>query len=298
VYVALAFQALAADKDEKPKLSKSEETILRLTNELRAKEKLPPLAHNALLREAAQKHSENMAKQGKLDHVLDDKNPADRVDATGYKKTFVGENIASGQRLTPAKAFDLWVDSPPHKKNILGDKFDEIGIGIATDDKGGIYYTQVFGSTKKHPGASSSKKPTEREDEAAFEKARADILKKTNEARAKKDLPALELNAVLTRVANGHSANMAKQEKVAHVLDDKRPGQRIADAGYKYAESAENVATSEDIQVKEIFDAWMESKSHRENILGETFTEIGIGIARGTNGDIYYTQVFAKPRKK
>ena len=36
-----------------------------------------------------------------------------------------------------------------HRANILEKKFEEIGIGIADDGKGNVYYTQAFGRTKK-----------------------------------------------------------------------------------------------------------------------------------------------------
>jgi uncharacterized protein YkwD len=302
MFVILGVRSDAADKDspEKPKLSKAALTILRLTNEQRAEKELPPLKPNALLMTLAQKHSENMAKQGKLAHVLDEKTPADRAVAAGYHR-YVGENVAGGPRLTAKNAFELWLDSEPHKKNIVGERYDEIGIGIARAENGEVYYTQVFGMQKNPEGENPSKsvkKPADKSENPAFDKARAEILKRTNEARAKEKLEPLKLSPVLTRVANAHSANMAKQEKMAHVLDDKRPGQRIAAAAYKYEESGENVAMSEDIQVEDIFDAWMKSKEHRENILGEDFQEIGIGLAKSDKGDIYYTQVFAKPKKK
>ena len=43
--------------------------------------------------------------------------------------------------------------------------------------------------------------------------------------------------------------------------------------------------------------AWMESKGHRDNILNDVCTEIGLGIAKDKDGQVYYTQLFGKPRK-
>lgn len=288
--------ARAADQEEaeKVKLTKEEEAVLKLTNELRAKEKLPALKPNALLTKAARAHSENMAKQKKLSHVLDEKEPAERVADTGYKRAWVGENIAGGRRLTPKGAYDLWLDSAPHKKNMLSDKFEEIGIGIARDGRGDIYYTQVFGTPRKSGGDKESSK----NEDADFQKARLEILKRTNDARAKAKREPLKLNDVLTKVANGHSVNMAKQEKMAHVLDGKKPAQRVEEGGYDYAECGENVASWSELSVPEVFDAWMNSKTHRENILAEQFQEIGIGLARSAKGDVYFTQVFGTPQKK
>jgi uncharacterized protein YkwD len=142
--------ALAETKKDEPKLklSKGEQTILDLTNKAREKEELPPLKPNVLLCKAARGHSANMAKQGELDHVLDGKNPADRVKETGYQWGSVGENIANGDDLTPAGAVELWMNSPPHRKNILNKDYTEIGIGSARNDKGEVYYAQVFASRR------------------------------------------------------------------------------------------------------------------------------------------------------
>jgi uncharacterized protein YkwD len=52
----------------------------------------------------------------------------------------------------------------------------------------------------------------------------------------------------------------------------------------------------ENVSLPEIFEAWMKSKGHRENIMKPEFREIGIGIARDPKGRVYYTQEFGKSR--
>ena len=124
------------------------------------------------------------------------------------------------------------------------------------------------------------------------------VFESTNQERKKKDLAPLKLSAALSKVARAHSANMAKQEKLDHVLDDKNPLDRMRDAGYKFMKGAENIAYGdEEITLATIMKAWMESKAHADNILSPDYTEIGIGIAKDKSGTLYYTQVFAKPRK-
>ena len=142
--------ACAADpKTDEVKLSKEEERILELTNEARAKEKLPALKVNATLLKVARAHSANMARQQKMEHVLDDRTPAQRVDKAGYDYRSVGENLAFGEKGAKIDAIMKgWMDSKVHRDNILAAKFDEIGIGLATDDKGDTYYTQVFGKQR------------------------------------------------------------------------------------------------------------------------------------------------------
>jgi uncharacterized protein YkwD len=142
--------AYAADtKDDDAKLSKDEQRILDLTNEARAKEKLPPLKVNATLLKVARAHSANMARQGKMEHVLDGKKPSERIDKAGYDYRSCGENIGAAEKGATLDAlFKGWMDSKVHRENILSPKFDEIGIGIATDDKGETYYTQDFGKRR------------------------------------------------------------------------------------------------------------------------------------------------------
>jgi uncharacterized protein YkwD len=124
------------------------------------------------------------------------------------------------------------------------------------------------------------------------------ILDLTNKAREEKSLPPLTLNPVLTKVARAHSANQAKQEKMAHVLDGKNPADRVKEAGYKYSWVGENVAKGENVTVRQVFDGWMNSEHHRDNILKADYREIGIGVARNAKGEVYYTQVFGAPPKE
>ena len=55
-----------------------------MTNKARAKEKLPPLKLNSVLTKVARAHSANMAKQEKMEHELDGKNPSQRIKEAGY----------------------------------------------------------------------------------------------------------------------------------------------------------------------------------------------------------------------
>jgi uncharacterized protein YkwD len=147
-------------------------------------------------------------------------------------------------------------------------------------------------------------KPTPAEAKAAAlvadEKALLDLL---NETRKKENLPPLKANAVLREVARLHSANMAKQEKLASRLDGKSPRDRVDAAGYGHRTVCENVAAAEgDVdspapKPKEIHAYWMGSKMHRANLLDDRVTEVGIAIVASKKGTYYYTQVFATPRK-
>ncbi len=129
------------------KLSGIEQEILDQVNAERKKKDLPPLKLSPLLTKVARAHSANMAKQGKMNHVLDGKNPFDRVRAAGYQMRAVGENIGEGFP-SAAKMMDWWMHSKLHRGNILQKGFKEIGIGVVRDGRGHAFYTQVF-ATKR-----------------------------------------------------------------------------------------------------------------------------------------------------
>jgi uncharacterized protein YkwD len=150
--LGISFLMLGSDKQEPPRLqlSKEEQTLLELTNKEREKEKLSPLEPNLLLFQAARGHSANMVKQGKMEHILDGKGPAQRVEALGYDYKRVGENVAWGEDgVTLETIMKGWMDSEGHRKNILNPDYAEIGLGIARDAKGEVYFTQVFGTQRK-----------------------------------------------------------------------------------------------------------------------------------------------------
>jgi uncharacterized protein YkwD len=122
-------------------------TIVQLTNAERSSAGLPALRGSDRLMQAAQLHADQMARAGRLEHVLSGgqyPRPEDRLAAAGYQWSAYAENIAMGQS-TPAAAMDSWMRSSGHRANILSTSVTEIGIGFARDSAGRPYYVQVFG---------------------------------------------------------------------------------------------------------------------------------------------------------
>jgi uncharacterized protein YkwD len=125
-------------------------------------------------------------------------------------------------------------------------------------------------------------------------KEEKELVDLTNREREKNKLPALKPNPTLFKVARAHSANMAKQNKMDHVLDGKKSSQRVKEAGYRYLSTGENIAFG-NVPLEELVEKWMGSKLHRANILNKKFTEIGLGIVPDKDGIPYFTQLFGKP---
>ena len=121
--------------------------LVQLTNAERSNAGLPSLRSSSRLMEAAQLHANQMARLGRLEHVLSGSQyprPEDRLAAAGYQWSSYAENIAMGQS-SAAAAMDSWMHSSGHRANILSTSVTEIGIGYARDSAGRPYYVQVFG---------------------------------------------------------------------------------------------------------------------------------------------------------
>ncbi|MFJ9842303.1 CAP domain-containing protein [Kitasatospora sp. NPDC101155] len=116
-------------------------TVLNLVNEARATAGCPALTVNSQLVQAAQAHSNDMAKTGNLSHTGSDGSSAgDRITKAGFKWSAYAENIAQGYGSAKA-TFDGWMNSSGHKANILNCTYKDTGIA---DTNG--YWTQVFGT--------------------------------------------------------------------------------------------------------------------------------------------------------
>ncbi len=128
-------------------LSPDAALILNNMNERRAAWGLAPLIWNSQLATAAQAHANDLAQRGWGGHVgSDGAHLRTRYDRVGYWATYASENWANARG--PQHAFEMWWFEPdwgPHRLNILGPNYVEIGIGIA---KGGwgYYYVADFGS--------------------------------------------------------------------------------------------------------------------------------------------------------
>lgn len=100
-----------------------------------------------------------------------------------------------------------------------------------------------------------------------------------NKARASKGLARLCVHPALQRAARAHSADMIRRDYFAHG----NVGARLRNYGYRWSAYGENIAYGEGAKGAPgaIFNAWMKSPSHRPNILGRQYREIGIGAVYG-----------------
>ena len=108
------------------------------------------------------------------------------------------------------------------------------------------------------------------------------VIELTNSERAKLGLSLLRENSLLSEAAQQKAADMFAFDYWAHVSPSGRtPWAFFNDVGYKYQYAGENLAR--DFRDPEaVVRAWMNSPSHRENVVNAKYQEIGVAVVEGT----------------
>jgi uncharacterized protein YkwD len=108
--------------------------LLREINQTRAQHGLRPLRWSTRLTAAANQHSASMAAKGYFSHASANGSAFWRRIASfygyrGYREWSVGENLLwSSPDVSPAGALQMWMNSPPHRENLLSRSWREIGL--------------------------------------------------------------------------------------------------------------------------------------------------------------------------
>lgn len=124
------------------------------------------------------------------------------------------------------------------------------------------------------------------------------LVNLVNRDRSLQNLSNLKVNPLLEIAAELKAKDMAEKGYFAHnTPDGKTPWYFIDKAGYKYVYAGENLAVNF-VDSDEIHRAWMNSPSHRFNIVNPKYTEIGIatstGIYKGREA-VFVVQMFGAP---
>ncbi|MEP6849562.1 MAG: CAP domain-containing protein [Acidobacteriota bacterium] len=117
-----------------------------------------------------------------------------------------------------------------------------------------------------------------------------------NQQREKHGLQSLNWSDDAARLARLHSRNMAEKNFFSHRgLDGSMVNDRAEQIGiFDWRAIGENIAFNRgyDQPIDIAVEKWLESPSHRENLLNKQWIETGVGIAVARDGSYYFTQVF------
>ncbi|MGI5273865.1 CAP domain-containing protein [Nonomuraea sp. CA-218870] len=121
--------------------------------------------------------------------------------------------------------------------------------------------------------------------------AESEVVRLTNQARARNGCRPLTHDPQLRRAAERHSADMATRGYFDHTgRNGSSVGDRIRAAGFSPVRAwGENIAMGQSTAAQ-VVRGWLDSPGHRQNIMNCSFTHIGVGHhSRGP----HWTQVFA-----
>lgn len=108
------------------------------------------------------------------------------------------------------------------------------------------------------------------------------VVEKTNAERAKLGLPPLQINGELSEAALAKASDMFQNQYWAHFSPSgTSPWHFIKNSGYRYSVAGENLAR-DFLQTDDMVTAWMNSPTHRENIVNPKYQDIGIAVVDGT----------------
>ena len=247
-------------------------------NRERASQDLPPLEIEPRLSAAALIHAQDMADTGTMSHDgSDGSHPAERVARQGYRYRSTGENVAMGQSTVKA-VMRAWMNSPPHRKTILG-RYTQAGIAMVRSDDGTPFWCVEFGT------------PWPVLDPIKVRSAAVEALNRERKKRDKEPLAGLpKLDVAATRIAQrlAQSAKLDQGKTRGPTF-----AQSLRDSGYRYRSVAQLLASGLATPA-ELVAHLTENDADRAACLGP-FEHVGVGYATSTDGVPYWCIILARP---
>ncbi len=124
------------------------------------------------------------------------------------------------------------------------------------------------------------------------------IVELTNQKRAEQGLSPLVINGQLNEAAQRKAGDMFAFNYWSHISPSGRdPWSFFQEAGYKYLYAGENLAR-DFMDSQSVINAWMNSSSHKDNLLNRNYQEIGVAVVNGTLNGVETTlvvQLFGSP---
>ena len=124
------------------------------------------------------------------------------------------------------------------------------------------------------------------------------LIELTNQERTKRGLTSLTDNPALNEAATRKAGDMFALNYWAHNSPTGRtPWAFFKEVGYNYAFAGENLARDFN-DSDAVVSAWMDSPTHRDNILNTSYKEVGLAVINGTLEGVETTlvvQLFGSP---
>jgi len=241
---------------------------LRLLNEFRASQRLPAVKLDEEISKFAQDYAEQMAAEDFFSHIdLSGNDPDARRKLAGLSLP-VGENLARDSKTEYAHAGLL--RSAAHRADILVPEWTRVGLGIAEDTNGQLFFVQEFSTDL-----------LVEENSAEF---KSELYELINSRRREENTVELISDSTLDLVAQDWSEKMATEDFLDFVYGDESLENSIRAAGYD-GSFASFIASAG--QLSQIVGGLS------ENVFADsTKSRVAIGLAQDSSGSFRATFVF------
>jgi uncharacterized protein YkwD len=206
----------------------------------------------------------------------------------GAKVMVLGPSGAPRELLTS-------VDGSTVRARFAPDRAGEFTVQVMADVAAGprpVLEASVYAATE--PPQAPSTEPAPGEDAAVGVRDDAEALARmVSTSRDQAGLLALERDPRLDEVALAHCLRMKRGQVLAHDAGDGDPQERVDALGLGLRVVGENVARAPTLV--QAHRALWASPAHRLNMLRPEFRRVGLGVARGDQGDVWVTETFAGP---
>ena len=126
----------------------------------------------------------------------------------------------------------------------------------------------------------------------------SELIELSNTARARDNLNLLKVDPLLERAAEAKVRHMVENNYFNHYSPDgTSPWTFMQEVAYQYVAAGENLAVNF-TDSEDVVDAWLDSPTHRANIMSTQYSDIGIATMPGTykgRPAIFVVQMFATP---
>ena len=192
-----------------------------------------------------------------------------KASLTGMTMTIPQTSLAVGGTTTAS------LTPVPSTASIQGAVWTSSSSGVATVSQSGVITAVGEGSaviTASVDGITATGTVTVSKDPKAVID---EVVRLTNEERAKEGLPALAVSDLATQAAG------VRAKELKQLFDHTRPNGKscftaLDEAKVSYTAAGENIATGYSAPAS-VVSAWMNSPGHRANILSRNFNAIGVG---------------------
>jgi len=171
-----------------PSTTEMEGDLLQALNAERAARNMQPVRVLPELTELARKHSAEMARRDVFSHDSEaGKSYQQRLTEAGVASVASAENLSRSSTFLTRPIHQSWMDSPPHRENMLNPAYDAVGIGVASRKSETYFVTMDFIMTVARKSGSEIRTMT---------------LDALNDARAKARLAPVVLVDAVNRMAD------------------------------------------------------------------------------------------------